>query len=243
MAYAFQWLRSVVFIFLMYAAMPIMGLIYLPLAIYDRKWAYSVMHLYCRWVRWTAHHVAGLKSEIRGVAPTDEVIIASKHQSFFDILLIFSAIPKGKFIMKSQLKWAPVLGLYAQRIGCVLVDRGKRGQAIKAMVAKVKAGKEDPGQLVIFPQGTRVAPGAKLPYKVGTAVLYKELQQDVVPAATNVGYFWPRHGLYRKPGVAVIEFLPRIKPGLPTDEFMQKLEEVIETASDKLAEEARNEHR
>jgi len=74
-------------------------------------------------------------------------------------------------------------------------------------------------------------------------VLYNELNQEVVPAATNVGYFWPRHGIYRKPGVAVIEFLPRIKTGLSTDEFMIKLEKTIETASDRLAEEAQNDNR
>lgn len=165
-----------------------------------------------------------------------EVIIASKHQSFFDILLIFGAVPKAKFIMKAQLIWAPILGYYAYRIGCVFVDRGKRGQAIKKMVADVKSGKQDPGQLVIFPQGTRVAVGVKKPYKIGTAILYKETGQEVVPVATNVGVFWKRHGFYRKPGLAVVEFLPPIKPGLSTTEFMEKLEDAIETASDKLTE-------
>ncbi|MBV1865975.1 MAG: 1-acyl-sn-glycerol-3-phosphate acyltransferase [Rhodobacteraceae bacterium] len=236
MAYAIQWLRSLVFIILMYLMMPLVGLFFFPLAIFDRKWAYYVMHLYCRWVRWSAHWIVGLKSEIRGEVPTGEVIVASKHQSFFDILIIFGAVPKARFIMKAQLIWAPILGYYAYRIGCVFVDRGKRGQAIRKMVADVKSGKQDPGQLVIFPQGTRVAVGVKKPYKVGTAILYTETGQEVVPVATNVGVFWKRHGFYRKPGLAVVEFLPPIKPGLSTKEFMEKLEDVIEAASDKLTE-------
>lgn len=237
MAYAIQWLRSLVFIILMYLAMPLVGLLFFPLAIIDSKWAFFVMHLYCNWVRWSAHWIVGLKSEVRGEPPTGEVIIASKHQSFFDILIIFSSVPRAKFIMKAQLIWAPILGQYAYRIGCVFVNRGKRGQAIKKMVADVSSGKQDPGQLVIFPQGTRVAVGDIKPYKIGIAILYKETGQTVVPAATNVGVFWKRHGIYRKPGLAVIEFLPPIKPGLSIEEFMGKLENVIETASDKLLEE------
>ena len=122
------------------------------------------------------------------------------------------------------------------------VERGKRGAAIKKMVQDVKAGKALPGQLIIFPQGTRVAAGAHLPYKVGAAVLQKETGQAVVPTATNVGVFWPRHGIYRKPGLAVLEFLPTIQPedvaGWETADFTAKLEEIIEPASNKLMEEA-----
>ncbi len=158
--------------------------------------------------------MVGLKSEVRGEVPTDEVLLASKHQSFFDIIIIVSVVPRPKFIMKKEIKWAPIVGYYAQRIGCIAVDRGKRSLAIKQMVADVKSGTQLPGQLIIFPQGTRVAAGAAKPYKIGTGVLYRETGQDCVPAATNVGVFWKRHGIMRNPGLAVVEFLPRIKSGI-----------------------------
>jgi len=106
------------------------------------------------------------------------------------------------------------------------------------MVADVKSGAHEPGQLIIFPQGTRVAVGKEMPYKIGTGVLYKETGQECVPVATNVGVFWRRHGIYRDPGVAVIEFLPRIQSGLSVEEFMPTLKDSIETASDRLAAEA-----
>jgi len=173
-----------------------------------------------------------------GDIPTDEVLIASKHQSFFDIIMIVSVVPRPKFIMKKQLSLTPIVGYYAKRIGCVAVDRGKRGQAIKKMVADVKSGSTLPGQLIIFPQGTRVAAGVHMPYKVGTGVLYEQTGQGIVPAATNVGVFWPRRGVYRARGLAVVEFLPRITPGKPIKEVMTELEEVIETASDQLMAEA-----
>lgn len=238
MAYAFQWLRSLFFIIQMYVMMFFLALYYTPLAIIWRDYAFHGVHTYCRYVRWSARWIIGLRTEVRGEVPTDEVLIASKHQSFLDILMIVSVAPRPKFIMKAVLKYAPILGWYGMRIGCVPVQRGKRGAAITKMVADVKSGAQDAGQLIIYPEGTRTAPGSVPKYKVGVGVLYEQTGQDVVPAATNVGVFWPRHGIYRKPGLAVVEFLPRIKTGLPRDVFMKDLQAAIEPASDALLAEA-----
>ncbi|MCV2882873.1 lysophospholipid acyltransferase family protein [Actibacterium sp. XHP0104] len=238
MAYAWRWLRSLLFVGQMYLMMLVFGLLYTVPALFSRDWAFRAIHAYCRWVRWTAGWMVGLRSEVRGEVPDDEVLVASKHQSFFDIIIIVSALPRPKFIMKKELLRAPILGWYAKRIGCVPVDRGKRGHAIKEMVKAVHATRQEPGQLIIYPQGTRVAPGVERPYKIGTGVLYSQLKEDCVPAATNVGVFWPRTGIYRKPGLAVVEFLPRIGSGQPVDAFMEELEHVIETASDALMAEA-----
>jgi len=233
-----QWLRSLVFIGQMYLAMLVLAIFFTPWALVQRSAAFTAVHTYCRWVRWTASWMVGLKSEVRGEIPTDEVLIAAKHQSFFDIILIVSAVPRPKFIMKSILRFAPILGWYALRIGCIPVDRGKRAQAIQQMMQGVKSGTQEPGQLIIYPQGTRVAPGAARSYKIGTGVLYEQTGQACVPAATNVGVFWPRHGILRKPGLAVVEFLPVIEPGKPVKAFMEELEEVVETNSNRLMAEA-----
>ncbi len=235
---ALQWLRSLLFIIQMYIALPVIGFGLIPLALFNRQYSYWIIRLYCTWIRWTAAWMVGLRSEIRGEVPQDACIIASKHQSFFDILLLSSVVPRIKFIMKSELRWAPVINLYAYWTRTIAVNRGKRGAAIKQMVAAVKAGADEPSQLIIFPQGTRAAIGVQKPYKIGTGVLYKETSLPVVPAATNVGAFWPRHGIMRKPGLAVLEFLPPIEPGLEIEAFMTEMETAIETASDKLAVEA-----
>jgi 1-acyl-sn-glycerol-3-phosphate acyltransferase len=235
---AIQWVRSIIFNAQMYAAMVVLGIGLAPWALLSRRGAFFAMHSYCRWVRWTAAWMINLKSEVRGTPPTDEVILAAKHQSFFDIIIIFGSVPRPKFIMKRSLIWAPILGVYALRIGCIPVNRGKRGAAVKKMIADVASGRQEPGQLVIYPQGTRVAPGIKKAYKVGTGVLYDQLAQDCVPAATNVGVFWPRHGFYRKPGLAVVEFLPRISAGKPIPKFMAELEASVESASNRLMSEA-----
>ena len=234
MRQAWQWTRSLVFVVQIYAAMVPVALLFFPWALVSRRGAFAACHAWCRWVRWSAAWMIGLRTEVRGTPPTGEALVAAKHQSFLDIILIFGAVPRGKFIMKRELMWAPILGQYAMRIGCVPVNRGLRRQALARMVADVEAGRAEPGQLIIYPQGTRVAPGVVAPYKVGAGVLYHELGQDCVPVACNVGLFWPRRGILRHPGTAVVEFLPPIPPGLEIGAFTARLEHEIETASNRL---------
>lgn len=233
-----RWLLSLVFIVQMYLAMAVVAIAYLPYALVTRDGAYAACHAYCAWVRFSLRLLCGLKTEIRGPVPTGEVIVAPKHQSFLDIILIFGSLPRAKFVMKNELRYAPFLGWYALRIGCVPVKRGKRGAAIHKMMSDVKSGLQIPGQLIIYPQGTRVAPGVSKPYKVGTAVIYTQLGQPCVPVGTNVGLFWPKRGILRHPGLAVIEYLPAIAPGLSNAQFMADLEMAVETSSNALQREA-----
>ena len=233
-----RWLLSVVFITQMYLMMALAAIAFAIPSILSRNMAFAGVHFYCWWVRRSAALLVGLRSEIRGDVPQTEVLIAGKHQSFFDIILLCSVLPRPKFIMKRELIWTPFLGQYALRIGCIPVDRGKRGAAIAQMKADVQKGTALPGQLVIYPQGTRVPPGEVKPYKIGTALIYDQVGQTCIPAATNVGVFWPKHSLIRHPGLAVVEFLAPIAPGLPIAEFMREIEACIEPASKRLMQEA-----
>ncbi|SIS64458.1 lysophospholipid acyltransferase family protein [Phaeovulum vinaykumarii] len=233
-----QYLLSFLFIVQMYVMMALFATLGIPLALLGgRAGAVRVVRAYCHWVRWSARVMVGLRSEIRGEVPAGDVLVCAKHQSFFDIILIMSALPQGRFIMKKELRFTPFVGWYAKWIRCIPVDRGKKGAAIKAMIAALRADDQG-GQLIIFPQGTRVAAGVRQPYKVGAAVLYDEMKLPCVPVAVNVGVFWPRHGILRKPGLAVAEFLPPIAPGLEARAFLETLETRIETNSDRLMAEA-----
>ncbi len=234
---ALHWIRGLVFTVVIYTLMAVYAVAFAPFAIYDRAYAFAACRFYCRSVRWLARWMVGIETEVRGTPPTDEVMIAAKHQSFLDIMLIFGAIPRGKFIMKKELTYTPFIGQYALRLGCVPVDRGKRGAAIAKMLDDVKKDADAAGQLIIYPQGTRVPPGESKPYKAGTGALYRQLGQTCVPVATNVGHFWPRRGIIKRPGLAIVEFLEPIEPGLEVAEFMALLEERVETASDRLTSE------
>ena len=238
MAYAIRWVMSVLFAFQMYLMMALMALVFAPYSLFFHRGAFDAVHTYGKWVRWTARWMVGLRSEVRGTPPEDPVLICPKHQSFMDILMIITVVPRPRFVMKKSLRWAPVLGWFALRMGCIPVDRGKKQKAVQQMIDGVRANADWPGQLIIYPQGTRVAPGAKRAYKIGSGILYDGLNQACVPVAANVGLFWPRHGILRKRGLAVVEFLPRIAPGMDLRDFMATLEQVVESNSNRLMAEA-----
>lgn len=233
-----QWLLSLIFIVQMYLAMAVVAVVYFPYALLHRDGAVAACHAYCRWVCFSLRMICGLKTEVRGEVPQGQVLIAPKHQSFLDIIMIYGALPRGKFVMKAILGWAPFLGWYAKRIGCIFVNCGKRGAAIIKMLADVRSGAAQPGQLIIYPQGTRVAPGVSRPYKIGTAALYSQLKQPCVPVGANVGVFWPKRGILRHRGTAVVEFLEPIPAGLTNEAFMRELESRVEASSDALLVEA-----
>jgi 1-acyl-sn-glycerol-3-phosphate acyltransferase len=235
---AVQWVRSLIYVTQVYLMMPVIGLLFAPWALFSKNGARICCKTYARWAFWTARWMVGVRTEIRGTPPSGNVLVAAKHQSFLDVLMLFEALPAAKFIVKRQIMWTPVIGQYAKLLDCVAVDRGKRGAAIKQMLEGVESGTQDAGQLAIYSQGTRILPGVKAPYKVGVGVLYKELGQPCVPVATNVGVMWPRHGIMQHPGVAVVEFLDPIEPGLHRDEFMARLESVVEEKSNALMREA-----
>lgn len=238
MTYAVQWVKSLIFIVHMYFMLLPWAIAFCIPALFSQRAAIYCCRSYSWYITWVAGWLIGLKCEVRGTVPQDEVLVSAKHQSFLDVLMIYGALPTGRFIMKDILKYAPVVGQFGLRAGCIPVKRGKRGAAIKKMVADVEAGRNLPGQLIIYAQGTRIAPGVKAPYKIGSGVLYRELAQDCVPVSANVGLFWPKRGIYRKPGVAVVEFLPRIPAGLALEDFMAQLENVVETSSNNLMREA-----
>lgn len=229
-----QLLRSALLLLIIYPWMAVLGILAFPFALFSKRGAWWTCKIWATTTIFLARWLVGIRTEVRGTVPTGEVMIAAKHQSFFDILIIYNALPHAKFIMKRELLWTPFIGVYAKRLGCVPVDRGKKGNAIAQMVKDVASEFTEPGQLVIYPQGTRVAPGDEKPYKVGTAVLYEGLGYECVPVAANVGLFWPRKGIMRYPGTAIVEFLDPIEPGVAKDSFMKRLESEIETASDRL---------
>lgn len=230
--------RSLVFDFCLYGLMLVMGILCAPMALWSVDGAYAAIKAYCRAIFWCLRVICGLRVEVRGPVPQGSVIVCAKHQSFLDILILARHLPRASFVMKRELRWAPILGLYALRIGSTPVARGERSRAMKDMVAHAAKGSDEPRQLVIYPQGTRVAPGATLPYKVGAGVLYERLGQPCVPAATNAGVFWGRRSPYRRPGLAVVEFLEPIPPGLPIPQFMAEVEAKVEARSDALMREA-----
>jgi len=233
-----QYIRSLLFIVLMYVSMLVIGVLGAIPAGLSRNWAYKIMKLFCATVLWLARVLCGITYETRGEVPTGNIVIASKHQSFLDVILHMYLLPRANYVMKRELKWAPILGFYAMRIGAAPVKRGDKSKAVGQMMKGIERNSGDASQLVIYPQGTRVPPGTFKPYKVGAAVICERMGKPCIPVATNAGVFWPKRGLLRHPGVVVFEYLEPMPKGLKLEVFTKELETRIETASNKLMEEA-----
>jgi 1-acyl-sn-glycerol-3-phosphate acyltransferase len=230
--------RAVAFIAIMYALLLGMGLVSLPSSAVSRRSAINWAKRYARSVRWLLRAICRIGWEIRGPAPSGPYIVASKHQSFLDVLMLIDALPSPRFVMKRSLLWVPVIGFFGRRLGCVAIDRNARGEAVRAMLAGFAAQADDPGQIVIFPQGTRVAPGSRAPFRAGVLRLYESFDLPVVLAAANTGWFWPRTGIRRTPGTAVVEFVETIPPGTSPATLLARVEAAIESGSERLAAEA-----
>jgi 1-acyl-sn-glycerol-3-phosphate acyltransferase len=146
--------------FLIYSNMVILGIIGLPFAIASEKWAYSFIKLYI----WTCfvvlRLVANIRVECRGEVPSGNVLICSKHMSFLDILMLAYYLPRASFVMKRELIWTPIIGIYGLRIGCVPVTRGGGARTLNTMLKNYEDASDnaDGKQIIIYPQGTRVHP-------------------------------------------------------------------------------------
>lgn len=238
-------IRSVICDVLVYGWMFVFGILAAPAAVVSRDATYWIMKTYSRNVFWLLRVVCGIRVEVRGAppAPGEELVVASKHQSYLDILMLMHALPRGKYVMKREIMWTPILGFYALRIGAAPINRGKGKEALESMSARLAEQRGEKGQIVIYPQGTRIPPGVKAPYKIGAAVLTKRFNLPCVPAATNVGLCWPKRGP-KRPGLAVLEFLPvRIQPDGEPAEILAQMEAAIESASERLRLEGEIEQR
>ncbi|MDH3771663.1 MAG: 1-acyl-sn-glycerol-3-phosphate acyltransferase, partial [Nitrospirota bacterium] len=132
-----------------------------------------------------------------------------------------------------------LFGWYLIHAGMIRIDRGRGATALRSLVRGARAALARGSRVVIFPEGTRVAPGEQKPYQAGVAALYLQLGLPVVPVALNSGLFWRRRGFIKRPGRIVVEFLEPIAPGLERKPFMAELKRRLEGATTRLIEEAR----
>lgn len=221
----------------MYLSMTLFAVLGAIPALVSRKATYWVVRNFAGSVVFLARIICGLKVELRGQIPTGNVVIASKHQSFFDVILHAYYLKNVNFVMKQELTYFPIIGFYGKRLGVAPVRRGGKGKAVSQMLSGLERNDGDT-QLVIYPQGTRVAPGKVMPYKVGAAVVCQRMNRRCILAATNVGMYWPKHSLLRKRGTVILEYLNEVPSGLKTKSFVRYIEENIENASNALIEEA-----
>jgi 1-acyl-sn-glycerol-3-phosphate acyltransferase len=234
------WLRAFGFNLAFFGVTLLLGLAALPLLLAPRRTVMRFGRFWAQCVLWLARVIIGLDGEVRGLdrLPRGACLIAMKHQSAWDTLILPVLLGDPAVVIKQELLWIPFYGWYARRAGSIAIDRRGGAGALRRMLASARRAAADGRPIVIFPQGTRTAPGQRLTYQPGVAALYQALDLPLVPAAVNSGLFWGRRSFVKHKGRIVLEFLEPIAPGLPRRKLMAELERRIETATAALESEA-----
>jgi 1-acyl-sn-glycerol-3-phosphate acyltransferase len=234
-----NWLRSFAFNVVFIAWTAVIGTLGVPVLCAPRAAAMRFGRFWARSVLTFLRVIVGLDHKVCGLdrIPRGGCIIAMKHQSTWDTLILPIVLADPAIVLKRELVFLPLYGWYAARVGSIAIDRKAGAAALRKMVARAQAIAAHGRPIVIFPEGTRVAPGVHLPYHPGVAALYQMLGVPLVPAALNSGLFWGRRSFLKRRGRVTLEFLEPIPPGWPRRRLMAELERRIETATDALLRE------
>jgi 1-acyl-sn-glycerol-3-phosphate acyltransferase len=228
-------LRALLFNLGYFGFTTVLALIGLPM-LCRRRWVvwYSRIWtgLLLAWLKATV----GLDYEVRGLEnlPQGPYILAPKHQSSWDTLVLNHLVPDPAVVLKRELTLIPIFGWYLSRAGNIVIDRRAGPSAIRKLVGQGRGVMAQGRPIVIFPEGTRGPVGGKLPYQPGVAALYAQLGIPLVPVALNSGPFWGRRTFIKRPGRITVEILPPIAPGLDRRRALAQLEAQVEAASTRL---------
>ncbi len=233
-------LRSALFNVLFYLNLLALMVLGLPGLVRGRQ---GVMRQSARWGRsslWLLRVICGMHVEFRGLhhVPQGAMIVAAKHQSFWEVFAFLTIFPDFTYVLKRELARIPLFGLYARCGEQIAIDRARGRAALAQVSQQARKVLADGRQLLIFPEGTRRAPGAEPQYKFGVAFIYTETGALCLPVALNSGLFWPRRSFLRRPGTVLVEFLEPIRPGLDKAAFLKDLQARIEEASARLMQES-----
>ena len=229
-------LRSLLYGLWYYGVTVVLAIAYIPLLALPRAAMRRGIRIWAQLLIWGLRVIGGVTLEVRGLdrIPPGACLIAAKHQSMFDVIPAFAYMPDALFVMKKELSRIPVFGWLNQKHRTIVVDRQGEANAMRKLIADARDRFREPRQLLIFPEGTRRAPGAEPAYKPGVAGIYRDLQTPCVPVATNTGLHINTAGVATSRGTVIYEILEPIPAGLKRADFMRLLQELIETASNAL---------
>jgi 1-acyl-sn-glycerol-3-phosphate acyltransferase len=232
--------RALLFNVFLYAWTALLCVATLPAAPFMGERAMrGVARFWMRGLQAALRVVVGLSYEVRGRErlPPGPALIASKHQSAWETIAFHLVVPDVVIGLKDELTRIPVFGWYLMIGGGIRIDRGGAARALRSLVDGAKAAAARGCSVLIFPEGTRKAPGDPPDYKSGVAALYAGLGLPVAPVALNSGLYWRRREFAKRPGRIVVEFLEPIPPGMERKAFMAELEARIEAATARLVRE------
>lgn len=224
-------LRSALFNALMWLSV----LVYAPLALLTFPFPFHARYRFIsQWARlqvWMLRMLCRLDYRVQGLEhlPPGPAIVMAKHQSSWETIAFQRIFPPQTWVLKRELLWIPFFGWGLAMLKPIAIERGAGRKAMEQLVRQGRARMQEGIWVVIFPEGTRTAPGQRGRYKLGGAVLAAETGYPVVPVAHNAGSFWPRRGFTKKPGTIRVVVGPVIHPrGKSAEEILARVEAWIE---------------
>ena len=184
---------------------------------------------------WLLRVICGVRWEVRGVRhlPAEPSVVLMKHSSAFDIIVQAVLFPRQVWLLKRELLFVPVFGWALAAVGCVSVNRAEGARAIRGVVRACKKRIDQGLWVMVFPEGTRMAPGETGNYAPGGAMIASAARCPVVPVAHNAGDYWPRRSALKTPGTI------RVVIGPPLDSRGQSARKLTENAKQWIEDEVR----
>ena len=231
-------IRNVIFSIFFFTGIIIISIIFLPSFFLPQKFVLFGGKLMGYWTGFCLNLILSTKITIKGkenIIKNEKFFIASSHQSMFETFYLQTIFNCPFFILKKELTLIPIFGWYLKKIGCVSIKRGiitKDNLGFFDDISKMLINSNRP--LILFPQGTRVLPNERPPFKKGASRIYEQLKIICQPVAINSGYVWPKEGSKYFDKTITISILKPIKTGMKKDEFLKVLEDSIYSELDLL---------
>ena len=231
-------IRNSIFSIFFFSGIIIISLIFLPAFFLPQTVVIFGGKLMGYWTGFCLKFFLSTKIEVEGrenIVQNEKFFIAASHQSMFETFYLQTIFNSPVFILKKELIQIPIFGWYLKKIGSISIKRNKISKdnlGFLEDISKILTNTERP--LIIFPQGTRVLPDDRTPFKKGASKIYEKLKINCQPVAINSGFVWPKKGSINSNKTITISILKPITAGISKDEFIKILENSIYSELDRL---------
>jgi 1-acyl-sn-glycerol-3-phosphate acyltransferase len=205
------WLRSTLFQMILMLASALVGLSMMFMLPFPFMRRYQLAQVWVAVIMWSVEHVCDIRYTVDGLEniPKDtNGIILSKHQSSWETIALQKFFPPQVFLLKKSLLWLPLWGWAMAALKPIAIDRSNQKAALRTLLQEGAKHLKDGLWIVVFPEGTRVAPGVSKKFNAGGAMLAHRSGYPVIPVAHNAGEFWPRYSFFKYPGTVRVRIGP-----------------------------------
>jgi len=231
-------IRNFLFSLFFFTGIIFISLIFLPAIFFPKKIVLFGGKIMGYWTSFCLQIFLSTKIIIKGkenIIKNRKFFIAASHQSMFETFFLQTIFNSPVFILKKELLMIPIFGWYLKKIGSISIKRNKISKENLGFFDDIsKQINSSDRPLIIFPQGTRLPPKDRTPFKKGSSRIYEELKISCQPIAINSGNIWPKNGLKKINRILTISILKPIEPGLEKEIFLKELESVIYSELDVL---------